>query len=189
MPPPRRLRLRECQACGCTFTPTSTNQKFCPEHIKRYNKAPKRPDDGRFVTGEARKEMFKPRVCLNCGQEFSPTGAGQKYCCPEHRRGQWEKANRAKALEAARAAQRRYRHARAFGDPDIYEKCVARYGEQCAICHAEPKPGMHLAVDHNHADDQIRGLLCNRCNTGLGYFRDEPERLRAAAAYLDGCLL
>lgn len=42
-----------------------------------------------------------------------------------------------------------------------------------------------LNKDHDHSTGQWRGLLCSRCNTGLGVFRDNPAILRAAAEYLE----
>lgn len=40
----------------------------------------------------------------------------------------------------------------------------------CAICGETNSSGTRLAVDHDHKTDEIRGLLCQRCNTHLGWY-------------------
>jgi hypothetical protein len=56
---------------------------------------------------------------------------------------------------------------------------------KCAICRTS-KPGGQgdWHVDHNHQTKQVRALLCQNCNIGLGNFKDDPVRLIAAAEYL-----
>jgi hypothetical protein len=53
----------------------------------------------------------------------------------------------------------------------------------CAICGCHQR-FQKLAVDHNHKTKKVRGLLCMRCNRGLGWFFDSQQRLQAAADYL-----
>jgi transcription elongation factor Elf1 len=50
----------------------------------------------------------------------------------------------------------------------------------CTICGDEDS----LVVDHDHKTNKIRGLLCNRCNKGLGLFRDDPNLLEFARVYV-----
>lgn len=53
----------------------------------------------------------------------------------------------------------------------------------CAICKKAPS-GKRLHIDHCHKTGKIRGLLCYKCNVGIGYFNDSEEMLTAAIKYL-----
>lgn len=66
-----------------------------------------------------------------------------------------------------------------------YFDMLEKQGGVCAICDEPSGGGRYLAVDHDHATGMVRGLLCGNCNNGLGRFKDNPARLRAAAAYLE----
>lgn len=71
---------------------------------------------------------------------------------------------------------------------------LERQGGVCAICAGVNANGKALSVDHDHGccpGDRscgrcIRGLLCAACNLAIGMMRDDPARLRAAAAYIEG---
>jgi hypothetical protein len=54
---------------------------------------------------------------------------------------------------------------------------------RCAICLKISK-GKRLHIDHNHNTGKVRGLLCNKCNRGLGYFNDSEYNLHEAIKYL-----
>lgn len=72
-----------------------------------------------------------------------------------------------------------------------YDAMLANQGGTCACCggvethkYASGKVKA-LSVDHDHQTEQVRGLLCVNCNRAIGYFDDSPQRMRAAADYLD----
>jgi len=56
----------------------------------------------------------------------------------------------------------------------------------CAICGINAgELNKKLSVDHNHETNQVRGLLCNSCNLGLGQFKDSVVFLSYAIEYLE----
>jgi len=69
-----------------------------------------------------------------------------------------------------------------------YEAMIAACGNKCEICGSPPidprAESPVLSIDHCHATGEVRGLLCARCNHGLGHFKDDPRRLLLAARYL-----
>lgn len=56
---------------------------------------------------------------------------------------------------------------------------------RCAICNK--KYSKTLLVDHDHKTGRVRGLLCRKCNTGLGQFCDNPKLLWQACLYMENC--
>ena len=75
------------------------------------------------------------------------------------------------------------RLARFYGiSREQYEALLARQGGVCGICRKPPqKP---FCVDHSHATGRVRGLLCRKCNTGLGSYDDDASVMAAGIAYL-----
>lgn len=55
----------------------------------------------------------------------------------------------------------------------------------CAICREVCIQKARLSVDHSHTTGKVRGLLCGRCNMGLGLAKDEADLLDAMASYLE----
>ena len=67
---------------------------------------------------------------------------------------------------------------------DQYDELLARQAGVCAICGKPPKT-RRLHVDHDHATQRVRGLLCFVCNRYVLGKYATPAKLRAAADYLE----
>lgn len=94
-----------------------------------------------------------------------------------------ERANKRPYEERKRSA-RRCELKKKYGiSTETYEQMLASQGGVCAICHTKPD-GKDLAVDHCHTSGKVRGLLCSNCNTALGLFGDDLERMIRARDYL-----
>lgn len=75
-----------------------------------------------------------------------------------------------------------------------YQELLTAQGGVCAICKRPPDPnGKRLRVDHDQACCRkpkdtcglcTRGLLCDMCNRGLGYFGDASPTVAIALDYL-----
>lgn len=76
---------------------------------------------------------------------------------------------------------------RIYGIRDAeYQALFLAQGGLCALCSDAPEEGRSkgLHVDHCHDSGKVRGLLCRKCNIGMGNFRDDPDLLDQAAAYV-----
>lgn len=106
------------------------------------------------------------------------TAEGRKDYRRDHRRSKFDKY-RADGLR------------KSFGmEMYEYQELFERQDGKCAICanlETVTRDGVviNLAVDHCHTTGAVRGLLCRGCNHGIGNFRDDAERIRKAAAYIE----
>ena len=127
--------------------------------------------------------------CLEC---HSTATAEYRARNPEkvrdtHRR--FMERNRTSILERRRDTDRD----RTFGlTTGEFDKLLKSQSGVCAICGLpETRKSIRLdgttqplCVDHDHRTGRVRGLLCSKCNCGIGYFNDDPNLTVAATAYL-----
>lgn len=64
------------------------------------------------------------------------------------------------------------------------EKMIFLQNNKCLICGDNVFGSKKAVVDHDHKTDKVRAILCQNCNKGLGCFKDDPELLEKAKAYL-----
>lgn len=107
-----------------------------------------------------------------------------KTCCQR----EWRKENPHKVQEANQKAYESFAWERQllkfYGiDAEEYARLLRKQNGRCAICGTPPKKEK-LSVDHCHKTKTVRGLLCRRCNLGLGYFDDNPQAFLKVLEYL-----
>lgn len=108
-----------------------------------------------------------------------------KECCSIKAAVRWETDEKFKQRGKDQAY--RYNLKKNYGVTEAdYLKMLAKQNGVCKICqqNSHLKSG-RLALDHCHKTGKVRGLLCTRCNAGIGMFNDDLERIKKAIAYLE----
>jgi hypothetical protein len=168
------------------------------------------PDFHHMIKIETKSSPVK--TCGHCrmvkalsefGQNRTTRDGKQCYChnCRRTKHREWLATHprAAKRHKQTRRARLKTRPGKRLAETlRIYGLTVADYAQlcerqnnKCAICTCtETKivngQEQRLSVDHDHDTGAVRGLLCSKCNSGLGLFRDDVALLNAAAVYLGG---
>lgn len=114
---------------------------------------------------------------------------GKRFCklCETDRKSKRDKEKRAKyGAKYFSSRGKELSYIRKYNITlDDYNKILFEQGYKCRICNIEAKElKKGLVVDHCHSTGKVRGLLCSKCNMGLGLFEDNPEFLASAEEYL-----
>ena len=68
---------------------------------------------------------------------------------------------------------------------DDYNIMLFQQDGCCAICKTHhTELNKNLSVDHNHTTGEVRGLLCNNCNTAIGKLGENIQTIKNAIKYL-----
>lgn len=153
-----KKRYSRSDLCGGHYTQQRRGEPLRP--IRRYRFWQTRDEHGR-------------KLCRLCEQWLSPDNFRSNACRPDGLEYQCE------PCFVDLGYRRRYGITLAQ-----YSVMLREQDGSCLICD-DVDIDRRLHVDHDHATGAVRGLLCGRCNVGLGCFRDDPKLLRLAATYLE----
>lgn len=122
------------------------------------------------------------RACPKCGgyQRYAVSGRCSNLECRRKVEAEWRRKNPDKVQQKNRKRKMGY-YGLSFDDFDIL---MEKQNNCCAICKKTCITGRALAIDHDHNTSVVRGLLCNKCNQGLGFFDDSIDLLHNAVLYL-----
>lgn len=127
------------------------------------------------------------RQCKECGCDIVGRAKQAKFCTETCKRAGMLKQNPSRSREGARKLAIKYKYNLEWSD---YQRMHEESSGGCEIC-GTPLSLLKSAdketafVDHCHETGKVRGILCNPCNRGLGYFRDSRLHLQQALNYLE----
>lgn len=138
--------------------------------MKRCPKCDIVKDDNEFYIQKSGRH--KGKLCSWCKTCCSEKSAQRYRNNPEkvkeeHKR--WVNANKEKV--ALTKIKSKY---------GITKEQYDNFSRVCQICGETD----NLVIDHSHQSGRIRGILCKRCNSGLGFFKDNPLLLERASDYI-----
>ncbi len=147
--------------------------------------------DGRKRCGKCREWLPVENFYKNSRAATGLASACKACTLVVHQTAQYTARYKERDPEGVAAEKRRRFIRTMYGvTPEWYDAMLAAQGGVCAIC-GQPEVVLRhgkvklLAVDHDHATGEARGLLCQGCNQGIGHLGEDLERMEAAARYLE----
>ncbi len=152
-----------------------------------------------FYADNQKKDKLRPE-CKNCYNKINKKYRQSKQGIKTHLKAN----NKYKKSEKGQKIEKKYRRTEKFRiknrkavkkhhQKKRLEMCnlTTKQGEQiylsqngcCAICKQSVSYDK-IHFDHNHKTNKFRGLLCNKCNLGIGLFNDNSNFLIEAINYL-----
>ena len=142
---------------------------------------------------------MEARACSSCNETKPPEAFTRRRT---HRPGKlvstcntcktaYNRRRRASNPQHVYAIERRSKLKQQYGiSVEEYDAMLVAQGGGCGICGATEPGGRtkYFPVDHCHTTGVVRGLLCTKCNRGLGLFNDSTDRMERAVKYLKGDL-
>ena len=90
-----------------------------------------------------------------------------------------------KQKEYLKKYRKGYNLNRRYGLPEEqYNLLLLETGGHCPICKLPFDKGNWASLDHCHKTKKIRGIICRKCNLGLGNFKEDPETVARALEWL-----
>ncbi len=136
------------------------------------------------------KSLTTCKRCTKCNimkmfKDFYTNGAKGLHCwckeCEKAKRKKYCKANKEKMT----LAHRKWCIKNTYGMTlEQYDQMFEDQGGVCKTCGKVNRDGRRLYIDHDHETGKVRGLLCHRCNSLLGYVKDDIDILQNMIAYL-----
>src|SRR5579872_193612 len=124
--------------------------------------------------------------CIECMAAQNKTWRKEN---PEKERASgrtWRKNNHTRQRQTEKSRELKKKYGLTIED---YEAIMMAQNHKCAICRTPLiMYGSMIgktAVDHNHANGQVRGILCWHCNCALGSMRDNVEIAKSCVEYLE----
>ena len=82
----------------------------------------------------------------------------------------WKKNNKAAVLSYGKGV-----------NVEEVKRVLSHNDGKCEICGSSNR----LVIDHDHNSKKVRGILCGKCNSGLGFFNDDTDHLASAIKYIN----
>jgi hypothetical protein len=122
--------------------------------------------------------------CKECTYERAREYRKKNWARCYETRKKYKQRNRKKVASLTRKSALKTRYGIT---PERYQELLKQQNYRCGICgiHEDEVSQRSLCVDHCHNSNQVRGLLCDKCNRGIGAFNDDPELISKAAEFID----
>jgi len=183
-----------CSNCKKIFTPRAKNVKYCSKECNRQK------------VYEKKKPLEKN--CKNCNNLFLSKN-NSKFCSSKCSTKNWQKNNKEKYKKSKKEGENK----RKLNNPEKYyteRRKNARKNQKwshmkreynltkeeyflmlesqnnkCKICNNIFETSVKTHIDHDHFTGKVRGILCQKCNHGLGMFNDNIQLFYNAIHYLE----